>query len=96
MKIYINDINVIERTDDDNGTTTVSLGDEIRVVASISGCGGISGPVANALTTGIIIEEDCNGSTGASITTAVYTVASGDIGTTLVLACQLKCASACI
>ncbi len=94
MIIYLNG-NIIEnRTYDATGTWPVNVGDTINVEMSSTGCSG-GNNYANVYTLGIITDAACNISS-TSMTTGVYTVTSGDIGTTLNLDTFATCDGGCV
>ena len=94
MDLYVNGSIVESRSNTANGTYTVSVGDTINVEISSSGCGGIN-DTANAYCTGIITDAAC-AAVATNLFTAVYTVVSGDLGTTLNLNTFASCDGECI
>jgi hypothetical protein len=95
MDIYINGSAVISRSNTSSGTRTVNVGDTINVEVNCNTCNSPD-TYSNAYCTGIINDADCVNNGIANIFTSVYTVASGDIGTTLNLDCFTHCDSFCI
>jgi len=94
MDLYVNGSIVESRSNTSSGVYPVELGDTINVEINSSGCGGLN-DTANAYCTGIIADAACAvGST--NLFTAVYTVLSGDLGTTLNLDTFAQCDSACV
>jgi hypothetical protein len=94
MDLYVNGSIVESRSTTSSGTYTVSLGDTINVEINSSGCGGINN-TANAYCIGIIADAAC-AITSTNLFTAVYTVVSGDLGTTLNLDTFASCDGGCI
>ena len=94
MDLYVNGSIVESRSATSSGTWTVSVGDTINVEVSSSSCSGGNGK-ANAYCTGIIEDAACaDGAT--SLFTSVYTVLSGDLGTTLHLDTFSHCDTGCV
>jgi hypothetical protein len=94
MDLYVNGSIVESRSNTSSGVYPVELGDTINVEVYSSGCDGLN-DTANAYCTGIIADAACAmGST--NLFTAVYTVVSGDLGTTLNLDTFAQCDSACV
>jgi hypothetical protein len=95
MYLYVNGSIVETRSNTSSGTYTVYVGDTINVEVSCDECGG---NYSNAYCTGIISDADCAPPpTGiASFFSSVYTVVSGDIGTTLNLNTFASCEGACL
>lgn len=96
MDLYVNGSIVESRTVTSSGTRTVYSGDTINVQVTCDQCTGGGGTFANAYSTGINVDSDCSSTGGASIFTSVYTVVSGDLGTTLNLNTFAVCDTACI
>lgn len=96
MDLYVNGSIVESRSTTASGTRTVSLGDTINVEVTCNQCTGGGGTYANVYCTGIITDADCANNAVANIFTSVYTVVSGDLGTTLTLNTFAVCDSACI
>ena len=96
MDLYVNGSIVESRTVTSSGTRTVYSGDTINVQVTCDQCTGGGGTYANAYSTGINVDSDCSSTGGASIFTSVYTVVSGDLGTTLNLNTFAVCDTACI
>jgi hypothetical protein len=94
MGIKVNGTTVISRNSTSSGTYAVNVGDVINVVISTNGCSGGNG-TANAYCTGIINDAAC--ATGnVTLTSATYTVASGDSGNTITLNSFSACAGGCL
>jgi hypothetical protein len=96
MDLYVNGSIVESRSVTSSGTRTVSAGDTINVQVTCDQCTGGGGTYANAYSTGINVDSDCSSTGGASIFTSVYTVLSGDLGTTLNLDTFAVCDTACV
>jgi hypothetical protein len=96
MDLYVNGSIVESRSTTASGTRTVSLGDTINVQVTCDQCIGGGGTYANAYCTGINTDADCSSIGAASIFTSVYTVVSGDLGTTLNLNTFAVCDTACV
>ena len=95
MDIYINGISAVSRNATSNGTETGLVeGDEIYYDLNVTGCTGGSS-FANAYSLGIIVDAACDESV-TFISSAVYTVQAGDLGTTLNLDLFASCDSGCI
>jgi hypothetical protein len=87
---------VIEsRSSTSSGTYTVYVGDTINVEVTCDTCESPNN-YSNAYCIGIIADADCTQNGPTDIFTSVYTVVSGDIGTTLNLDCFASCDSGCI
>lgn len=95
MDLYINGSIVESRSNTSSGTWTVNVGDTINVQVFCDTCGAPNDH-SNVYTTGIIVDAACGDNTSASIFTSVYTVVSGDVGTTLTLNTYAICDSGCI
>lgn len=96
MDLYVNGSIVESRSATASGTRTVSAGDTINVQVTCDQCTGGGGTYANAYCTGINTDADCSSTGAASIFTSVYTVVSGDLGTTLNLNTFAVCDTACV
>jgi hypothetical protein len=96
MDLYVNGSIVESRSTTASGTYTVSAGDTINVQVTCDQCTGGGGTYANAYCTGINADADCSSTGAASIFTSVYTVVSGDLGTTLNLNTFAVCDTACV
>jgi len=96
MDLYVNGSIVESRSTTASGTYTVSAGDTINVQVTCDQCTGGGGTYANAYCTGINADADCSSTGAASIFTSVYTVLSGDLGTTLNLNTFAVCDTACV
>jgi hypothetical protein len=94
MLIYINGSIIENRSNTSSGTILVYLGDTIRVKITTSGCVSPNG-TANSYCTGILNDAACDPSV-VELTSILYTVVSGDIGTTLVLNNYSACDSGCL
>jgi hypothetical protein len=97
MDIYINGVNVESRNATSSGTETgLVVGDEIYFVMDATGCSGFN-DTANVYSFGIISDTgNCPNSGTTSLTSTTYTIASGDIGTTLTLDLYANCDSGCV
>jgi hypothetical protein len=71
------------------------VGDTINVELNMNQCTG-GDNYSNVYCTGIITDADCTLNGTAGIFTSVYTVVSGDIGTTLNLDTFASCDGGCI
>lgn len=96
MDLYVNGSIVESRTTTASGTYTVYAGDTINVQVTCDQCTGGGGTYANAYCTGVNTDADCSSTGAASIFTTVYTVVSGDLGTTLNLNTFAVCDTACV
>jgi len=94
MDLYVNGSIVESRSNTASGTYTVYEGDTINVEISANDCGGVN-DTANAYCIGIIADAAC-AVTSTNLFTAVYTVVSGDLGTTLTLNTFANCDTACV
>ena len=94
MDLYVNGSIIESRSNTSSGTYTVNVGDTINVQVFCDTCGEPNDH-SNAYCLGIINDADCGDNTSASIFTSVYTVVSGDIGTTLNLATYAVCEVGC-
>ena len=92
--LRINGSLVESRNATSSGTRTVNVGDTIYVVISCNGCSG-GNSKANAYCTGIINDASC-ATTSTTLTSATYTVVSGDVGNTLTLNNFASCDSGCL
>ena len=97
MDIYINGVNVESRNATSSGTETgLVVGDEIYVDMNATGCSGFN-DTANVYTSGIISDNgNCPNAGTSSLTSNIYTVQPGDIGTTLSLDLFANCDSGCV
>jgi hypothetical protein len=95
MDLYVNGSIIETRTNTSNGTYTVNVGDTINVELNMNQCTGGDNH-SNVYCTGIISDADCTLNGTAAIFTSVYTVVSGDIGTTLNLDCFASCDGGCL
>ena len=96
MDLYVNGSIVESRSTTATGTYTVYAGDTINVQVTCDQCTGGGGTYANAYCTGVNTDADCSSTGAASIFTTVYTVVSGDLGTTLNLNTFAVCDTACV
>jgi hypothetical protein len=96
MDLYVNGSIVESRSTTSSGTRTVYTGDTINVQVTCAQCTGGGGTYANAYCTGVNTDADCSSTGAASIFTSVYTVVSGDLGTTLNLNTFAVCDTACV
>ena len=94
MDISVNGVNVESRNYTSAGTYFVNVGDTIEVEINVSGCYGIDAK-ANAYCTGIINDAAC-GDYITGLSSSLYTVVSGDIGTTLQLNNFASCDGGCV
>jgi hypothetical protein len=94
MEIYVNGSIVETRYATSSGTYTVYLGNTIRVKITTSGCTGGSSK-ANSYCTGIINDATCE-TTVTELTSTLYTVVSGDVGTILHLDNFSACDTGCL
>ncbi len=94
MDIIVDDVIIQTLNSTGTGNYNVVQGDVIRTVIQTSGC---QDPdiKANAYTSGIISDAACTDN-AASLSTAGYTVVSGDIGNTLTLNGYSSCLGACL
>ena len=95
MDLYVNGSIVVSRSFTSSGTYTVNVGDTINVEVNCNTCGSPD-TYSNAYCTGIIDDASCVNNGIANIFTSVYTVVSGDIGTTLNLDNFAGCGGACL
>ena len=96
MDLYVNGSIVESRSTTSSGTYTVSVGDTINVEINCTQCTVGFDTFANSYCTGIITDADCANNAAANIFTSVYTVLSGDLGTTLHLDSFAHCDSGCV
>jgi len=97
MVLYVDGTAIETRTDTSSGTWNVGVGDTIYVVLDILTPCGSPDTYANVYTTGNILNDsNCANNAGVSLTTATYTVVSGDIGSTLTLNTFAACDGGCI
>lgn len=96
MDLYVNGSIVESRSTSSSGTYTVYEGDTINVEVTCYQCTVGGNTAANAYCIGIIADADCAIDGVANIFTAVYTVTSGDLGTTLTLNTFAACDSGCV
>jgi hypothetical protein len=97
MDLYINGFAVESRSSTASGTYLVYPGDTIYVDLQIVTACGSPDTYANVYTTGNILNDaDCANNAGVSLTTATYTVVSGDIGSTLTLDTFASCDGGCL
>lgn len=94
MDLYVNGSIVESRSSTASGTYAVSVGDTINVEVTASACTGID-IKANAYCTGIVVDAAC-ANISTSLFTSVYTVLSGDLGTTIHLDTFSHCDSGCV
>lgn len=92
MYLYINGSQVENRTSNSSGTYYVNVGDTINCEVICNGCTDQS---ANAYCIGIINDAAC-ATSATSFLSSVYTVASGDIGSTLTLSMYSVCSEGCV
>jgi len=97
MVLYINGSAVETRSSTSSGTRNVYPGDTIYVDLQIYIACSSGDTYANVYTTGNIINDaDCANNSGVALTTGTYTVASGDIGSTLTLNTFASCDGGCL
>jgi hypothetical protein len=97
MVLYINGSAVETRSSTASGTRNVYPGDTIYVDLQIYIACSSGDTYANVYTTGNIINDaDCANNSGVALTTGTYTVASGDIGSTLTLNTFASCDGGCL
>jgi hypothetical protein len=97
MDLYVNGFAVESRSSTSSGTYLVYPGDTIYVELQIVTPCGSPDTYANVYTTGNILNDaDCANNAGVSLTTATYTVVSGDIGSTLTLDTFAACDGGCL
>jgi hypothetical protein len=92
--LYVNGSVVESRSVTSSGTYTVYEGDTINVEINTTGCNSPD-IKANAYCIGIIADAAC-ADNAVNLFTAVYTVVSGDLGTTLTLNTFALCDTACV
>jgi hypothetical protein len=95
MDLYVNGSVIESRSNTSNGTYTVNVGDTINVQVFCDTCSEPN-TYSNAYCIGIINDAACANNTSSSIFTSIYTVVSGDVGTTLNLATYAVCDSGCV
>ena len=97
MDLYINGSILESRSFTSSGTWNVGVGDTISVAVVCNQC-TVGNTYSNAYCTGtgVINNSDCVQNGVASIFTSVYTVVSGDIGTTLTLDAFSSCDTGCL
>ena len=93
--LKVNGSIVESRSNTSSGARSVSVGDIISVVIETTGCVGGGGGTANAYCTGIINDASC-ASNSTTLTSATYTVVSGDIGNTITLYNYASCDGGCL
>ena len=96
MDLYVNGSIIESRSSTSSGTWNVGVGDTINVEVVCNQCTASPNTYANAYCTGINVDADCSSTGAASIFTSVYTVVSGDLGTTLNLNAFSTCETACL
>ena len=97
MDLYINGFAVESRSSTASGTITVYVGDTIYVDLQIVTACGAPDDWANVYTTGNILNDaNCAENAGVALTTATYTVVSGDVGSTLTLNTFASCDGGCL
>jgi hypothetical protein len=95
MDIYINGVSVISASTTTSGLWTgLEVGDEIYFDINVTGCSEPN-EYANAYSIGIITDAACDLSV-AFLSSAVYIVTSGDLGTTLNLDLYASCDGGCV
>ena len=99
MRIYVNGSVVETRTNTSSGTYAVNVGNTIYVEIELLGaCSGLDnkGNVYTTSNRGTLVDNDCFTSSTGTLTTATYTVVSGDIGNTISLDTFASCEVACL
>ncbi len=95
MDLFFNGSVIERRISTSSGTYTVYVGDTINVEVTCDTCDSPNN-YSNAYCTGIITDADCTQNGPTDIFTSVYTVVSGDIGTTLNLDTFASCDGGCL
>lgn len=98
FELYVNSVLVETRTSTSSGTYNVSVGAQIYAYVFCDACPEPDN-YANAYTTSsklILSDANCGVSVSTSITTATYTVVSGDCGTPITLDAFASCDGGCI
>ena len=97
MDLYVNGFAVESRSSTASGTHSVNVGDTIYVELQIVTACGSPDTYANVYTAGNILNDaNCANNAGVSLTTATYTVVSGDVGSTLTLNTFATCDGTCL
>jgi len=96
MILYINGLAVETRTATDSGIYAVTEGDTINIQLTCNQCTIDYDIFANAYCTGLSTASNCSSTGPAFLFVFVYTVLSGDIGTTLYLDTFARCDSICV
>ena len=99
MRIYVNGSVVETRTNTSSGTYAVNVGNTIYVeIELLSSCSAPDnkGNVYTTSNRGTLVDADCFTSSTGTLTTATYTVVSGDIGNTISLDTFASCDGACL
>ena len=95
--LLINDVIVETRFSTSMGNELlVNDGDAISVIIDMNQCSTFPNTYANAYTLGIINEASCVQNGPTSLTTFPYYVASGDIGSDILLSAYAQCAGGCV
>jgi hypothetical protein len=95
--LLINDVIVETRFSTSMGNELlVNDGDAISVIIDMNQCSTFPNTYANAYTLGIINEASCVQNGPTSLVTFPYYVASGDIGSDILLSAYAQCASGCV
>lgn len=96
--LYVNGSAVETRTTTSSGTYNVSVGAQIYVVVFCDTCSEPDN-YSNAYTLsskGTLVDASCGVSTSTTMTTATYTVVSGDCGSPITIDAFATCDGACI
>jgi len=98
MLLFINSVEVENRTSNSSGTYTVGVGDTIYAEITTNGCEepneyANSYTISNRL---VLTDADCGPGGSSSLTTPTYTVNSGDVGNTITLATYATCDGGCV
>ena len=99
MDLFVNGSVIESRSTTSSGTYTVCVGDTINVQVYCDQCITSPNLCANAYSLSdkpILVDANCNCEGPASILTSVYTVVSGDIGTTINLGAFASCDVGCV
>jgi hypothetical protein len=94
MEIYVNGTIVENRYANSYGVWPVYLGDTIRIKITTPGC-STPNSKANSYVTGLFNDAACDDNV-VELTTTLYTVVSGDLGTTLSVTSTSRCDVGCV
>jgi len=98
MDLYVNGSVVESRSTTSSGTYEVCVGDTINVQVFCDVCSEPNN-YSNAYSLSdkpVLVDADCGNNTTSTILTSIYTVVSGDIGTTINLDTFATCDSGCV